>query len=973
MVLGPDGSGKSTILEAVKPELAGHFTIIDHRHWRPGLLPKPGRDSSGPVSQPDNASKAPPRDFAYGRLMSMVRYFYYLTDFILGYHFSIAPVIRRHGLVIIERWHHDTLMNPQRYGFRVPVMLLRIAHALLPKPDLVMVLHGDPEKIHARKSELTVDEIREQTCAIMNLVPLLPASIRVYTDTRLEISCKAFIDGITAVANAASDSGRSEWRAFPRFGRPLLWVNRKHSLASLGDLYTPRSWRARLAVAMARMLPKLVSMRRLGPAEQVHTIRISLAVRETFPEHQDLALDFYIGTPGPHQKLIARIATGLGILSYCKVGTGTDARKDLENEHRASEAIDSSIAVTPAILSRMERDGWHMLVTTPAPDNSSPWPLDINPVELNFLASLVTEHQPTTPIGNIIDGLKTLPHRLSDEQKQIIACCRQHLQHSFWANDVRTVVAHGDFAAWNMRKLADNRLYLFDWEYFNPQAPVLTDLFHRIFSVEWLVRKSDARRIVHKLLTIHRRQSFHTLLEKSGITRELLPAYLLLYLLGLLHRRSLGCDTPPGLITDCMRLVLISEKDSRCRPKILVSAYACEPGEGSEPGVGWHWSKEISQFADTWVITRLNNRSVIEQAMAQSPNKHLHFIYTDLPLWLARWKRKQRGVRTYYYLWQFAALAKFRELSKNENFDAGHHITFVNDWLWTFFALTRIPFVWGPIGSHPPLPFRLIPSYGDKLRELAKRMIQNGMRTIDPLFWLSALRASAIVGINRQVSERFPLSLFASNKFSVEPAIGIDTADHAEERGSDSDFRVLYVGRFVAVKATHLALESFAEFAQQQPGATLTMIGRGPTERHLRNRIAAYGLQDRIKLLDWMSREQVRRQMSKADVFLFPSLEGGGLVVLEAMAAGLPVVCLNYGGPGTMVTEDTGLRIAPGPEAAIITDLAQALTGLANDPDERSTLARNAQRHALGSFSWPAKQLRAWQFYHRTIFGDMFD
>jgi hypothetical protein len=80
------------------------------------------------------------------------------------------------------------------------------------------------------------------------------------------------------------------------------------------------------------------------------------------------------------------------------------------------------------------------------------------------------------------------------------------------------------------------------------------------------------------------------------------------------------------------------------RLKVLISAYACEPHKGSEPGVGWNWAKQIAKFAEVWVITRANNREVIEEELKRSPEPNLHFIYVDLPKWMRFWKKKQRGV-----------------------------------------------------------------------------------------------------------------------------------------------------------------------------------------------------------------------------------------------------------------------------------------------------------------------------------------
>ncbi|MGB8801257.1 MAG: hypothetical protein WCC97_11250, partial [Candidatus Acidiferrales bacterium] len=61
--------------------------------------------------------------------------------------------------------------------------------------------------------------------------------------------------------------------------------------------------------------------------------------------------------------------------------------------------------------------------------------------------------------------------------------------------------------------------------------------------------------------------------------------------------------------------------------KILLSAYACEPDKGSEPGVGWNHVKQAARFHDVWVLTRSNNRASIERALATEPMPNVHWIY----------------------------------------------------------------------------------------------------------------------------------------------------------------------------------------------------------------------------------------------------------------------------------------------------------------------------------------------------------
>src|ERR1700683_2444848 len=88
------------------------------------------------------------------------------------------------------------------------------------------------------------------------------------------------------------------------------------------------------------------------------------------------------------------------------------------------------------------------------------------------------------------------------------------------------------------------------------------------------------------------------------------------------------------------------------RLRVLLSAYACEPGRGSEPGVGWNWIRELAKFDEVWVMTRSNNREPIERALTAEPIDGAQFVYYDLPRWLRFWKKRQRGIRLYYYLWQ---------------------------------------------------------------------------------------------------------------------------------------------------------------------------------------------------------------------------------------------------------------------------------------------------------------------------------
>jgi len=92
--------------------------------------------------------------------------------------------------------------------------------------------------------------------------------------------------------------------------------------------------------------------------------------------------------------------------------------------------------------------------------------------------------------------------------------------------------------------------------------------------------------------------------------------------------------------------------------------------------------------------------------------------------------------------------------------------------------------------------------------------------------------------------------------------------------------------------------------------------------------------------------------MNCGNVFLFPSFEGAGMVVIEAMAKGLPVVCLDFGGPGEYVTKDCGIKVALGEPVEVIKGLSDALSKLASDKALYERLSVGAINRVKENYLW---------------------
>ena len=395
--------------------------------------------------------------------------------------------------------------------------------------------------------------------------------------------------------------------------------------------------------------------------------------------------------------------------------------------------------------------------------------------------------------------------------------------------------------------------------------------------------------------------------------------------------------------------------------RVLLSAYACEPGLGSEPGVGWHWAREIARRGhEVTVLTRAANRARIEGA--GEPPAGLDFADFDLPRWARRWKRGGRGIRLYYVLWQWGAYRRARALHRARPFDLVHHITFGVLRHPSFMGGLGIPFLLGPLGGGERAPWRLRRGFGARgwLIDLARDAANLAAR-LDPGVNAALARASAIYLKTGETRRAIPARFRAKARVAIEIGIApdevMDVPDNVETSPPPANgLRLLFAGRFVYWKGGQLAIAALARLAARDPAARLTMIGRGAAEARWRRLAARLGVADRIVWRGWVGRADLARAYRGHDAFLFPSLhDSSGNVVLEALAAGLPVVCLDLGGPAAMVDASCGRVIETrGRDAAAVAEgLARALGALAADPALRRDLGAGARARAK-AFTWAA-------------------
>ncbi|MCW5604555.1 MAG: glycosyltransferase [Burkholderiales bacterium] len=406
--------------------------------------------------------------------------------------------------------------------------------------------------------------------------------------------------------------------------------------------------------------------------------------------------------------------------------------------------------------------------------------------------------------------------------------------------------------------------------------------------------------------------------------------------------------------------------DSR-RLRILLSAYACEPHKGSEPGVGWRWAVALARARhEVWVLTRANNRTAIESAVAAEPVPGLHFVYYDLPAWASSWKRGGRGVRLYYVLWQWGAYRVAKRLCRELRFDVAHHITFGVFRHPSFMAFLDVPFVFGPLGGGEtaPVPLRRTFPWRGTLVEMM-RDAANWIVRFDPLMAAVYRRSAVTLCKTRETLERIPGRYHG--KCLVQVEIGVDEPARpalCRRPAAQGQFRVLYAGRLVYWKGLHLGLMAFRRFRMSHPAATLTVIGSGPDEDWVRDLARRLGIECAVNWIPQIQQAAVMRMYPRHDVLLFPSLhDSSGNVVLEALSCSLPVICLDTGGPSVLVDSSCGFKVSPGERQQVVEDLARALAALADNPTLARAMEAAARHRAHEHFSWARQVSHMVQLY----------
>lgn len=414
-------------------------------------------------------------------------------------------------------------------------------------------------------------------------------------------------------------------------------------------------------------------------------------------------------------------------------------------------------------------------------------------------------------------------------------------------------------------------------------------------------------------------------------------------------------------------------------PRVLLVAEQVNPDWTSVPLVAYRLYAALRRLAEVHLVTHVRNRQALEavcrgHAVTYIEEGPLARTASGLADRLANrgatnWPLLHALSYPVYAAFNAAVRRRFATRVRDGEFDVVHALTPILPRYPSALALVRreTPFVLGPVNGGIPFP----PGFAAIGRREFSRF--NALRVLGrliPGYRATYRRADLVLCGSAHTRD------FARDSLGVAPdhleilaenGVGPEHFAIPRPRPDDGRVRLLFVGRLVPYKGADMVLDALAALpAVRRDRVECVVVGDGPERAALAALARQRGLTARVRFAGWVENRQVARYLADSDIFCFPSVrEFGGAVVLEAMAAGMPVIVSDYGGIGEYVDTASGCKIAPDSREHLVAGVAEALARLVGDAGLRRRMGQAARERAR-EYAWEAKAARLLDCYARA-------
>lgn len=408
--------------------------------------------------------------------------------------------------------------------------------------------------------------------------------------------------------------------------------------------------------------------------------------------------------------------------------------------------------------------------------------------------------------------------------------------------------------------------------------------------------------------------------------------------------------------------------------KILINAYACSPGMGSEPGMAWNWVSNLAKFCELYIITEGEFREKIEEVVPTlEQGKNMHFYYNPVTDEIRKmcWNQGDWRFYKYYREWQWKTYLMAKEICSSEHIDVLHQLNMIGfrepGYLWKLSKESDVPFVWGPIGGLKQFPLAYLQGAGLKMK------LFNRLKNILNVWQLKhEKRVDEALKTARLLISSIPDSYRAIKKYKGLESIVIPetgcflSEDIPTDRFDEKELHVMWVGKFDFRKQLPLALRAIA--IANNPNIVLEIYGGGSDEQIASAKRVAdlLGITEKVVWHGNQPNDVVMNAMHKAQVFFFTSVsEDTSTVVLEAVSNRLPVLCFDACGMAAVIDDKVGRKVALSNPAQSATDFAKLLNDLEHDRNLLKQLSENCKQRQ-NELSWEEKAKTMVEWYEKV-------
>ena len=408
--------------------------------------------------------------------------------------------------------------------------------------------------------------------------------------------------------------------------------------------------------------------------------------------------------------------------------------------------------------------------------------------------------------------------------------------------------------------------------------------------------------------------------------------------------------------------------------KILINAYACSPGMGSEPGMAWNWVSNLAKFCELYIITEGEFREKIEAVVPTlEQGKNMHFYYNPVTEEIRKmcWNQGDWRFYKYYREWQWKTYLMAKEICSSEHIDVLHQLNMIGfrepGYLWKLSKENGVPFVWGPIGGLKQFPLAYLQGAGLKMKLFNR--LKNFLnvwqlkheKRVDEALKTARLLVSSIPDSYRAIKKHKGLESV------VIPETGCFLSeDIPTDIFDEKELHVMWVGKFDFRKQLPLALRAIA--IANNPNIVLDIYGGGSDEQiaSAKSVADALGITEKVVWHGNQPNDVVMNAMRKAQVFFFTSVsEDTSTVVLEAVSNRLPVLCFDACGMAAVIDDKVGRKVALSNPAQSAADFAKQLNDLEHDRNLLKQLSENCKQRQT-ELSWEEKAKTMVEWYEKV-------